>query len=91
VTAIEWRPAAKESLLAIIDYISDDNPAAAQTLLDDIVRKVGSLPDNPLMHREGRVAGTRELVVRGNYIVVYASPGDSIVIVQVLHAAQQWP
>ena len=53
MTAIEWRPAAKESLLAIIDYISDDNPAAAQTLLDDIVRKVGSLPDNPLMHREG--------------------------------------
>ena len=39
---LEWRQAAREDLLAIVDYIADDNPAAAQTLKDEIETKVGS-------------------------------------------------
>jgi plasmid stabilization system protein ParE len=30
---LEWRQAAREDLLAIVDYISDDNPAAATLAL----------------------------------------------------------
>ncbi|MGV6872464.1 type II toxin-antitoxin system RelE/ParE family toxin [Pseudochelatococcus sp. B33] len=29
---VEWRPTALEDLLAIVDYISDENPDAAQRL-----------------------------------------------------------
>jgi plasmid stabilization system protein ParE len=36
VPVIEWREAARDDLLAIVDYISDDNPEAAQQLKDDI-------------------------------------------------------
>jgi toxin ParE1/3/4 len=36
VPALEWREAARADLLAIVDYISDDNPEAAQQLKDDI-------------------------------------------------------
>ena len=32
----EWRQTARDDLLAIIDTISDDNPAAAQALKDKI-------------------------------------------------------
>ena len=43
------------------------------------------------MYRVGRVDGTREMVVRPNYIVVYADHPRTIAILRVLHAAQQWP
>ncbi|WP_332767896.1 type II toxin-antitoxin system RelE/ParE family toxin [Phenylobacterium sp.] len=53
-------------MLAIIDYISDDNPDAAQKLKDDIEAKAAKLPEHPKLYRLGRVAGTREMVVRSN-------------------------
>ncbi|MFT3791447.1 MAG: type II toxin-antitoxin system RelE/ParE family toxin [Rudaea sp.] len=89
--ALEWREAARADLLAIVDYISDDNPDAAQRLKDEIEGKVSKLQDHPKLYRPGRVAGTRELVVRPNYVVVYAEDAHAVVILRVLHAAQQWP
>jgi toxin ParE1/3/4 len=35
VLVLEWRQTARVDLLAIVDYISDDNPDAAQRLKDD--------------------------------------------------------
>lgn len=89
--ALEWGDAARADLLAIVDYISDDNPDAAQRLKDEIEEKTSKLPDRPKLYRPGRVAGTREMVVRPNYIVVYAKDEYAVVILRVLHAAQQWP
>lgn len=88
---LEWKATAIADLLAIIDYISDDNPDAAQALKDEIEAKTSRLPEDPQMYRVGRVEGTREMVVRPNYIVIYAYDQSSIVILRVLHAAQQWP
>ncbi|WP_256351537.1 type II toxin-antitoxin system RelE/ParE family toxin [Pseudomonas gingeri] len=36
---LEWLQIARADLLAIVDYISDDNPDAAQWLKDDIEAK----------------------------------------------------
>ena len=69
---LEWKATAIADLLAIIDYISDDNPDAAQVLKDEIEHKTSLLPERPQMYRAGRVDGTREMIVRPNYIVVYA-------------------
>nr|WP_238396850.1 type II toxin-antitoxin system RelE/ParE family toxin [Xanthomonas fragariae] len=77
--------------MAIVDYISDDNPDAAQRLKDDIEAKASMLPERPKLYRPGRVAGTREMVVRSNYVVVYAEDARAVSILRVLHAAQQWP
>lgn len=89
--ALEWHEAARADLLAIVDYISDDNPDAAQQLKDEIENKASKLPDHPNLYRPGRVAGTREMVVRPDYIVVYAEDDRAVVILRVLHATQQWP
>ena len=78
-------------MLAIIDYISDDNPDAAQRLKDDIEVKALALPDHPKLYRVGRVSGTREMVVQSNYIVVYKVAPHAVSILRVLHAARQWP
>jgi toxin ParE1/3/4 len=88
---IQWRPTAIADLLAIIDYIADDNPAAAQALKDDVAAKVSRLAEQPRSYRAGRVTGTREMVVRPNYIVVYTEDDSAVTILRVLHAAQQWP
>ncbi|ATE65550.1 type II toxin-antitoxin system RelE/ParE family toxin [Rhizorhabdus dicambivorans] len=88
---LEWREAARADLLAIVDYISDDNPDAALALLDDVEAKATQLVDNPKMYQAGRVAGTREMLVRKSYIVVYAEDARAVTILRVLHAAQMWP
>jgi toxin ParE1/3/4 len=75
---LEWKATAIADLLAIIDYISDDNPDAAQVLKDEIEHKTSLLPERPQMYRAGRVDGTREMVIRPNYIVVYAESPEMV-------------
>lgn len=91
VLNLEWKTAAVADLLAIVDYISDDNPDAAQALKDEIEVKTSRIPDNPHLYRMGRIEGTREMVVRPNYIVIYTEDAIAVTILRVLHAAQQWP
>ena len=91
VLNLEWKATAIADLLAIVDFISDDNPDAAQALKNEIEAKTSRLPENPQLYRVGRVDGTREMVVRPNYIVIYAEDTMAVTILRVLHAAQQWP
>lgn len=88
---LEWKALAIADLLAIVNYISDDNPDAALALMDEIQDKVAQLPAHPKRCRPGRVEGTRELVVRPNYIVVYTETASAVTVLRVLHAAQMWP
>lgn len=88
---LEWRPAAIADLSAIVDFIFDENPRAAQALKNEIDAKVERLPSRPRAYRVGRVEGTREMVVRPNYVVVYAETARAVTILRVLHAARQWP
>ncbi|OSP53725.1 type II toxin-antitoxin system RelE/ParE family toxin [Pseudoruegeria sp. SK021] len=88
---LDWKAAAIADLMAIVDYIADDNPDAALAVMDEIHTKVARLPAHPKSCRTGRVQGTRELVVRPNYIVVYAETPAVVTVLRVLHAAQMWP
>lgn len=91
VLDLEWKAAALADLLAIVDYISDDNPDAAQALKNEIEAKAARLPKNPRLYRKGRVEGTREMVVRPSYVVIYAQDARAVTILRVLHTAQKWP
>lgn len=88
---LEWKAPAVADLMAIVDYISDDNPDSALALMEEIQGKVAQLPAHPKRCRPGRVNGTRELVVRPNYLVVYAETATAVSVLRVLHAAQMWP
>ncbi len=88
---LKWHALAQADLLAIVDYISDDNPDAAQRVKDDIEEKAENLANFPKMGRQGRIQGTRELVVWANYILVYEEDTLSVRILRVLHSAQHWP
>ncbi len=65
------------------DYIFERNPEAATKAYDAIVGQIMSLRDFPNRARQGRVPGTRELVItRYPYIVVYEVSADEVTIVR---------
>jgi toxin ParE1/3/4 len=75
----------------IMGYIALDNPAAAIDLDQDFEVKAENARQRPKLYKAGRVKGTREIVVRPNYVMVYRVTGDLVEVLRILHAAQQWP
>lgn len=86
-----WTRPARLDRIGIIRYIAKDNPDAAAWLNTRLSEAIKMLVRFPQSGRPGRVPGTRELVIHANYIVIYKLVGDTIAIVNVLHAAQQYP
>lgn len=88
-----WRPMALADREAILDYIAKDNLAAAIALDDEIEAKAEQARQRPELYKPGRVRGTREVVIRPNYVLVYRieDEGGTLSVLRVMHAAQQWP
>jgi addiction module RelE/StbE family toxin len=76
---------------AIMDHIAQDNPSAAIDLDLQFEAKAENARLRPRLYKAGRVKGTREIVVRPNYVLVYRITGNVVEVLRVLHAAQQWP
>jgi addiction module RelE/StbE family toxin len=89
--SVQWLTKARNNLATIIEYIAERNDEAAADLQDEIERAASQLPQHAYLYRRGRVAGTREIVVHPNYLVVYRIKPDVIEIVNVLHARQEYP
>jgi addiction module RelE/StbE family toxin len=85
-----WHPGALEDLETIVDFIEARNPIAARRIGDAIRHTAAQLPTHPHAYRPGRVPGTREAVVHPNYVLIYRV-SESIEIVAVIHARQQYP
>ncbi|MDE1183788.1 type II toxin-antitoxin system RelE/ParE family toxin [Paraburkholderia sp.] len=83
---VVWLPRAIQQLLGVIDFISEDNPQAAIELAQTIRTKGGALSAHLNRYRTGRIAGTREMVVEPNYIVVYRVMPDEVQVLRVRHA-----
>jgi addiction module RelE/StbE family toxin len=86
-----WTAEAVADRDAIYDYVEARNPLAALRLDGLFAERAALLADHPAMGRPGRVAGTRELVVHRNYLLVYDVTDAEIRILRLLHAARQWP
>ena len=85
------KPQYWESLQAIEDYIALDNPGAAIDLWLSIDDQVSHLSGPNFPRRRGRVAGTLELVVDPNYVVILEQALDTVTVLEVLHAAMKYP
>ena len=89
---IVWSPRAIEHLAHLREYITRDNPNAANRIASALLEAVERLAKLPNLGRPGRVAGTRELVVSGTpFIIPYRLRGDRLEIVAVFHARQKRP
>lgn len=90
---IEWTTLAHHDLRAIHAHIAQDNPTAAVRVVRTIYTVARlQLSTAPFSGREGRIPGTRELVVpRLPYIVAYRVHRDTIQVLRVLHTSLRWP
>ncbi len=86
-----WTDEATTDLLDILDYIAGRNVSAADRINDMIQHAADRLPDAPYIHRPGRAPGTREAIVHPNYIIVYRVAVETVDILAILHARQQYP
>jgi toxin ParE1/3/4 len=78
--------------MVIAEHIAQDKPTAAYAVQKAIERQVGRLAEHPRVGRLGRIEGTRELVVSGtSYIVAYRVMTSEVIVLRILHGAQQWP
>ena len=68
---VRWSDEAERDLVEILDFIAQQNPAAADRMQALFSQAVKNLRDHPLIYREGRVSGTREIVVHPNYVLIY--------------------
>lgn len=89
---IRWLKRALKNLEDEAGYIARDNPQAAEQVVTRIDTAVRMLAIHPGLGREGRVPGTRELVVAHTpYLVPYRVHGQQIEILRVFHASRRWP
>ena len=90
---IEWSSAAAADLQSIADWIEQDRGIeTANRIAHRIYAEVQSLRTMPYRGRYGRIENTRELVIpRLPYLVVYQISEEGMVVLNVVHGAQQWP
>jgi toxin ParE1/3/4 len=87
-----WTPRAREQRHEAIEFIAQDNPAAALNQLDEIEKQTDMLLQHPEIGRTGGRKGTRELVIsRTHFAVIYRITDKRIEIVRLLHTSQAWP
>ncbi|MCN7410183.1 type II toxin-antitoxin system RelE/ParE family toxin [Escherichia coli] len=90
---IFWTILSSQDRKRIRENITEQNLMAAIELDERISYSVSSLPGQPYKGRNGRVEGTRELVIHPHVVLVYEvdSQWEKVYILRVLHTAQKWP
>ena len=82
---------ATADLEEIADWIAADNPARADSFVDELVAKVGSLARHPRRFPQRRVGGEsfRKATWRG-YLIFYRVLSDRVEIARIIHGSRDW-
>ncbi len=91
---IKWLMKALQNLNDEAEYIAQENPEAAGLVVQHIVATINLLADNPAIGHQGRIHGTRELVIPDTrYIVPYRvkPQHQAIEILRVFHSSRRLP
>ena len=87
---IKWSPLSVDKLTSIVDYISKDQPTAAETLVNTIFQTLERLSEFP---ESGRIVPElenpkyREILVK-NYRLIYSIVDNVIYILTIRHQMQ---
>lgn len=89
---IKWLRKAEQNLEAAYNYLNEENPIAAQKFIQEVYELTNLLRTAPAMGRNGRVAGTRELILAHfPYLLPYRVRGEQIQILRVFNTNQKPP
>jgi toxin ParE1/3/4 len=93
----KFSPKAGRDLEDIFNYIAGDNPNAAEWVRQSILNTADFLVAHPEIGRRIRNASPRHANIRWsivpkfrNYLIFYQPHQETIMVVRVLHAAQDW-
>jgi toxin ParE1/3/4 len=89
--AIIRTPRYAADLIAVGEFIEQNNPDAAYDMVMLVERQVSQLADSNFPRRRGRVAGTLELVAHPNYIVLLQQTDTTVTALAVIHVARRYP
>ena len=89
MTIVQRTAQADEDLIDIWVYIAQDNPDAADHLLDEFEKKFALLAGQPRVGaaRSDIAPGLRHFPA-GNYLILYRETDDGIEVVRVVHGAR---
>ena len=82
---VRWLRQALRNLDEEASYIAQEDPQAAQQVVQRVLDSVAMLVDQPGIGRPGRVPGTREL------IVPYRVRGETIEVLRIFHTSRRLP
>ena len=92
-----FSPKATRDLDEISGHIAADNPEAAGRVRQTILNTADFLAQHPELGRRIRKAPARHLQIRWfvvpkfrNYLIFYQPFQETVMVVRVLHAAQDW-
>ncbi len=88
-----WSPLAIDRTSEIAEYISLDNPTAANKWIDNIFGKVLVLKSSPKMGRKVPEINRKEIreIIFGNYRIIYRIERLNISILTIRHTKQILP
>jgi len=87
-----WSRQAVADLEKLRRHIETHDPSAASKVATRILEAVRQLEQFLGRGRPGRIAGTRELVVkRMPYLVVYRIGREAVHLLRIFHTRQKWP
>ena len=87
----------KDAFMAAAKSMDRNGSQLIRDFMRQTVERIGysasSLAGQPYKGRNGRVEGTRELVIHPHFVLVYEvdSQWGKVYILRVLHTAQKWP
>ena len=91
---LKWTPRAYEQLYEIIAYITKDSKKNAGEIFDRIHSTALKLVDFPEMgahpHDERLLRSGYRMLVVEKFLILYMIDGDAVVIMGVVHGAQQY-
>jgi toxin ParE1/3/4 len=86
-----WTPEAQQDRADVWDYIAADSPRSA-TRMDGLFSDAATrLAAHPMLGRQGKILGTRELIPHESYRLVYEIDDESVWVLALVHTARQWP
>jgi toxin ParE1/3/4 len=89
---IDWLTLALADLAHIREFIGRDNPAAAMRVGERLEAITVHLARHPELGKEGRRAGTRELILPDlPFRIVYRVRGQEVQILRIYHSKRKWP
>jgi len=93
----KFSPKAERDLDEVFNFIAADNPDAAERVRRTILNTTDFLVQHPELGRRIRNASPRHSKIRWfvvpkfhNYLIFYQPFQETVMVVRVLHAAQDW-